>query len=191
MGRHVLSVDIILGLGGAVDTCLMPYRILRFLAFHPNVSIRFVVTAGALDFVTNDALRAISKQPVYAPGDKWDPLNSVPIHRSFSAADLLVVHPATARLIAETANGIISCPVTRTFAFFPKDRIVLGAAIHPQMDERLYRPAIDRLRSVGCKVVEAKTGEDHWGRVEQSVVSLLDLPTSQSSGQVVELFPRE
>lgn len=110
------------------------------------------LSAGALDFVTTDAMSAVSGSAVYDANTQLD-AHGVPMHLSLAEADLLVLVPATARIFAECALGIVSCTVTRLFAFTPKERVVLAPALHPRMDLRLYRDHEKRLVDVGCTVL--------------------------------------
>ena len=66
---------------------------------------------------------------------------------------MLVVAPATPRILVECAQGSITCPVTRLFAFTDKARVIVAPALHPRLDPRVYRPHVAALRELGCTVV--------------------------------------
>lgn len=147
-----------LALGGCLETATVPHHALRLLAAHPGLSLHFSVTRRALDFVTPTALEGLSKTPVYGPDDRFDPKQRQPFHLHGRELDLLVVYPATARLIAEMALGIPSCPVTRLVAFTAKPKILVTPYLHPAMEPALYQPHLAVLRRCGCQLVLPSRG---------------------------------
>lgn len=54
---------------------------------------------------------------------------ALPRHLAWRHAALLVVHPASARVLAEAAAGSVTDVVTRLIAFVPPERVVIAPAI--------------------------------------------------------------
>lgn len=154
---------LVIAAGGALETAFLPKRIFDLRADH-RVSLSVALSPCALDFVTPTAIGAVAGSKPYLANDDLD-ASGMPRHLRLAEADRLVVYPATARIVAECALGIVSCAVTRLFAFFPKERVVVAPAIHPMMDMRIYAPHLARLRELGCTVVGAEDAFASWADV--------------------------
>lgn len=174
---------IVFAAGGSIETALLPYRLLYFRADY-GVALSAAASPGALEFVTRTSLAAVTGDPVYDADARFDPGSARPAHLSLSEADRLVVYPATARILAQCALGEITCPVTRLFAFTPKDRVVVAPAIHARMDARLYEGHVDRLRSVGCAVLGDRSLATTWAEIEEHLAAELGLRKSTAGGTV-------
>ena len=169
-----------LALGSCMETVTVPYHALRLVAAHPSLRLRFCVTPKALNFVTRVALEGISRSPVYCEENPFDPLTHRPFHLEFGELDLLIVYPATARLIAEMALGIISCPVTRAFAFTPKAKVFITPYLHPAMEPSIYIPHLAMLQRCGCHLVMPSQGatwrdESAWDATRRALCRQLVL----------------
>ena len=172
---------IVLAAGGSIETALLPHRLLYLRADY-RVALTVAVSTGALEFVTRTALVGVTGSYVYDPGLQFAPATTMPVHLALADADLLVLHPATARIIAQCALGEVTCPVTRLFAFTPKSRIVIAPAIHPRMDPRLYEGHLARLRELGCEVLGGPTLWATWAEVEARMIARLGLVRSPRAG---------
>src|SRR4051812_2179876 len=122
-------------------------------------SVRCVLTAGGAQFVTAMTLAALSERPVHT--SLWDLKDEVEMgHIQLSReADLVVVCPATADLIAKMAAGIADDLATTLL--LATDKPVLAA---PAMNVRMWQHAatkrnVARLRADGVKVLEPDEGE--------------------------------
>lgn len=167
---------VVVAAGGVIDTALLPYNLLH-LTSCVDITVSTAISPSAQRFVTETALYAITKKAVYHENQLFDPFTGKPLHLSYSESDLLVLYPATARIIAQCALGEITCPVTRLFAFTPKDRILIAPAIHPRMDMRIYQPHLDKLRDLGCQVLSQEHEESSpyslWSQVELKIADML------------------
>jgi phosphopantothenoylcysteine decarboxylase/phosphopantothenate--cysteine ligase len=122
-------------------------------------SVRCVLTAGGAKFVTPMTLAALSEQPVHT--SLWDLKDEVEMgHIQLSReADLVVVCPATADLMAKMAAGIADDLATTLL--LATDKPVLAA---PAMNVRMWqhsatRRNVARLRADGVAVLEPEEGE--------------------------------
>jgi phosphopantothenoylcysteine decarboxylase/phosphopantothenate--cysteine ligase len=122
-------------------------------------SVRCVLTAGGAQFVTPMTLAALSEQPVHT--SLWDLKDEVEMgHIELSReADLVVVCPATADLMAKMAAGIADDLATTLL--LATDKPVLAA---PAMNVRMWQHAatvrnVARLRADGVTVIEPDEGE--------------------------------
>lgn len=117
-----------------------------------------VLTEGGSHFVTPMALAALSEKPVYTT--LWDLKNEVEMgHIQLSRqADLVVVCPATADLLAKMASGIADDLATTML--LATDKPVMAV---PAMNVRMWQHAatmrnVQTLRDAGVDVMEPDEG---------------------------------
>jgi phosphopantothenoylcysteine decarboxylase/phosphopantothenate--cysteine ligase len=132
MDKRVL---LIVGGGVAAYKALVLVRLLR----KAGVAVRPILTAGGAEFVTPLSLSALAEDKVYRElFDLTDEAEMGHIQLSRSA-DLVVVAPATANLIAKAAAGIADDLATTTL--LATDKPVLMA---PAMNVRMWEHAATR-----------------------------------------------
>ena len=118
--------------------------------------VRVVPTDAALSFVGAPTWAALSGEPVAT--DVWTDAHEVPHVRLGRAADLVLVAPATANLLARAAAGRADDLLTSTLltATCP---VVLAAAMHTEMWEHAAtRANVATLRSRGVVVLDPAVG---------------------------------
>jgi len=122
-------------------------------------SVRCVLTQGGARFVTPMTLAALSEQPVHT--SLWDLKDEVEMgHIQLSReADLVVIAPATADLLAKMAAGIADDLATTLL--LATDKPVLAC---PGMNVRMWEHAATRrnvalLREDGVTILEPDEGE--------------------------------
>ncbi|HEX2047254.1 MAG TPA: bifunctional phosphopantothenoylcysteine decarboxylase/phosphopantothenate--cysteine ligase CoaBC [Acidimicrobiales bacterium] len=115
-----------------------------------------VMTADATRFLGTATLSALASEPVH--GSLWTDADPIPHTRLGRAADVVVVAPATATLLAKYAAGIADDLLTATL-LATRAPVVVCPAMHTEMWEH---PAtvdnVARLRSRGVVVVEPGVG---------------------------------
>ena len=117
---------------------------------------RVVPTESALRFVGAATFAALSGQPVAT--DVWESVHEVPHVRIGQAADLVVVAPATADVLAKAAHGIADDLLTNTL-LTARCPVVFVPAMHTEMWEHpATRENVATLRRRGCLVVEPAVG---------------------------------
>lgn len=121
--------------------------------------VRVVMTDHAKEFVTPLTFRTLSRNPV-ENAMFADPLEWKPGHISLAdAADVLVVAPATANIIAKMANGIAD-DLLSSVALATKAPIVVAPAMNTGMWENAATQAnIETLKKRGVRFVEVGDGE--------------------------------
>ena len=118
--------------------------------------VRVVPTASALRFVGAPTWAALSGRPV-SP-EVWDEVHEVPHVRLGQQADLVVVAPATADLLARAAGGLADDLLTNTL-LTARCPVVYAPAMHTEMWE--HPATVDNvatLRRRGAIVIEPATG---------------------------------
>ncbi|ARS29566.1 bifunctional phosphopantothenoylcysteine decarboxylase/phosphopantothenate--cysteine ligase CoaBC [Sphingomonas sp. KC8] len=150
-GRKIL---LIVGGGIAAYKACELVRLIR----KAGLSVRCVLTAGGQQFVTPMTLAALSEQPVHT--SLWDLKDEAEMgHIQLSRqADLVVIVPATADLLARMAAGIADDLATTLL--LATDKPVLAA---PAMNVRMWGHAatqrnVAQLRADGVTVLEPDEG---------------------------------
>jgi phosphopantothenoylcysteine decarboxylase/phosphopantothenate--cysteine ligase len=149
------SILLIVGGGIAAYKACELVRLIR----KSGGSVRCVLTQGGAQFVTPMTLAALSEQPVHT--SLWDLKDEVEMgHIQLSRqADLVVVCPATADLLAKIAAGIADDLATTLL--LATDKPVMAV---PAMNVRMWQHEatvrnIARLRGDGVTVLEPDEGE--------------------------------
>jgi phosphopantothenoylcysteine decarboxylase/phosphopantothenate--cysteine ligase len=122
-----------------------------------------VLTAGAQRFVGVATFSALASEP--AKTSLFDDPDPIPHTRLGQTADVIVVCPATARVLSAYANGYSNDLLTATL-IATRAPVIVCPAMHTEMWEH---PAVQdnliRLRSRGVHVVEPDTGRLAGGDV--------------------------
>ncbi|MBM7787977.1 bifunctional phosphopantothenoylcysteine decarboxylase/phosphopantothenate--cysteine ligase CoaBC [Tenggerimyces flavus] len=144
----------VLGVSGGI-AAYKAASLLRLLV-EAGHSVRVVPTASALKFVGEATWAALSHEPVHT--SVWSDVHEVPHVRLGQTADLVVVAPATADLLAQAAHGSASDLLTSTL-LTARCPVVLAPAMHTEMWEHAAtRANVALLRSRGVLVVEPAEG---------------------------------
>ena len=151
-GRRIL---LILGGGIAAYKCLDLIRRLR----ERGASVRAIMTAAAQQFITPLAVGAISGDRVFTELFDREDEHDIGHIRLSREADLIVVAPATASLLAKMAGG--HADDLATAVLLATDKPVLVA---PAMNPRMWlhpatRRNIETLRDDGIHFIGPNTGE--------------------------------
>lgn len=118
--------------------------------------VTVVPTAAALEFVGAATWAALSGKPV--ADDVWTDVHRVPHVRIGQEADLVVVAPATADLVARAAHGLAHDLLTNTL-LTARCPVVLAPAMHTEMWENPATQAnVATLRERGVVVLEPAEG---------------------------------
>jgi len=119
-------------------------------------AVRVVPTANALKFVGAATWEALSGQPV--SNDVFSDVDQVAHVRLGQEADLVVVAPATANILAKAAHGLADDLLTNVL-LTARCPVVFAPAMHTEMWEHAATQSnVDALRSRGALVVEPAVG---------------------------------
>ncbi|WBB81355.1 bifunctional phosphopantothenoylcysteine decarboxylase/phosphopantothenate--cysteine ligase CoaBC [Micromonospora sp. WMMD882] len=149
-----MSAGIVLGVGGGI-AAFKACELLRLFT-ESGHRVRVVPTASALRFVGAPTWAALSGQPV--ADDVWADVHEVPHVRLGQRADLVVVAPATADLLARAAHGLADDLLTNIM-LTARCPVVLAPAMHTEMWEHPATVAnVATLRARGVRVIEPAVG---------------------------------
>jgi phosphopantothenoylcysteine decarboxylase/phosphopantothenate--cysteine ligase len=145
---------VILGVSGGI-AAYKACSLLRLLT-EGGYDVTVVPTQAALRFVGAPTWAALSGKPVST--DVWTDVHQVPHVRLGQHADLLVVAPATADLMARAAHGLADDLLTNTL-LTARCPVVLAPAMHTEMWEHPATVAnVATLRSRGVHVIDPASG---------------------------------
>jgi phosphopantothenoylcysteine decarboxylase len=123
-------------------------------------AVRVVMTADALRFITPLAFKTLSRHPVvtdlYDEEEGWQPTHI----KLADEADLLLIAPATANVLAKLAHGVADDALTCiALALNPKAKVLLAPAmngkmwLHPATQENAAK-----LKSRGAEFIGPEEG---------------------------------
>jgi phosphopantothenoylcysteine decarboxylase/phosphopantothenate--cysteine ligase len=145
---------VVLGVSGGI-AAYKAAELLRLLT-EGGHDVTVVPTESALRFVGAPTWAALSGKPVST--SVWDEVHQVPHVRIGQSADLVVVAPATADLLAKAAAGLADDLLTNTL-LTARCPVLFAPAMHTEMWEHAATQAnVETLRSRGCVVIEPAVG---------------------------------
>jgi len=145
---------VILGVGAGI-AAYKACELLRLLT-EAGHRVRVVPTPDALRFVGEPTWAALSGEPVAA--DVWSDVAEVPHVRLGQTADLVLVAPATADVLARAAAGLASDLLTTTL-LTARCPVMFAPAMHTEMWEHpATQHNVATLRARGALVVEPAVG---------------------------------
>lgn len=149
-----MATRVVLGVAGGI-AAYKACELLRLLT-ESGHDVRVVPTAAALRFVGEPTWAALSGQPVTT--EVWQGVDEVPHVKIGQAADLVLVAPATADLLAKAAHGLADDLLTSTL-LTARCPVVLAPAMHTEMWEHPATVAnVATLRGRGVIVLEPASG---------------------------------
>ncbi|WP_431988398.1 bifunctional phosphopantothenoylcysteine decarboxylase/phosphopantothenate--cysteine ligase CoaBC [Streptomyces parvulus] len=145
---------VVLGVSGGIAAYKACELLRRFT--ESGHEVRVVPTASALHFVGAATWSALSGNPVST--EVWDDVHEVPHVRIGQHADLVVVAPATADMLAKAAHGLADDLLTNTL-LTARCPVVFAPAMHTEMWEHpATQENVATLRRRGAVVVEPAVG---------------------------------
>jgi phosphopantothenoylcysteine decarboxylase/phosphopantothenate--cysteine ligase len=149
-----MPARVILGVGAGI-AAYKACELLRLLT-ESGHQVRVVPTPDALRFVGEATWAALSGQPVAT--QPWTDVENVPHVRLGKQADLVVVAPATADLMARAAAGMASDLLTATL-LTARCPVLYAPAMHTEMWEHPATSAnVGLLRERGAVVLDPAVG---------------------------------
>ena len=149
-----MSARVVLGVGAGI-AAYKACELLRLLT-ESGHQVRVVPTPDALRFVGEATWAALSGEPVTT--DAWTGVAEVPHVRLGQSADLVLVAPATADLLARAAAGMAGDLLTATL-LTARCPVLYAPAMHTEMWEHPATQAnVALLRRRGAIVLEPAVG---------------------------------
>lgn len=148
--------SVVLGVSGGI-AAYKAAELVRALR-QAGARVRAIMTRGAQQFITPLTLQTLTSQPVST--DLWDLGQESQIgHIELAdSAEVLLIAPATANVVAKLAAGIADDLLT-TVALATRARLVVAPAMNVHMFENVVvQENLQRLRERGARVVTPDSG---------------------------------
>jgi phosphopantothenoylcysteine decarboxylase/phosphopantothenate--cysteine ligase len=146
--------DIVVGVSGGIAAYKAASLVRLFTESGHQVTV--VPTESALAFVGAPTWEALSGRPVHT--GVFEDVHEVPHVRLGQQADLVVVAPATANLLAKAAHGLADDLLTNTL-LTARCPVVMAPAMHTEMwDAPPTQSNVEVLRSRGVVVLDPAVG---------------------------------
>src|SRR5688500_10641736 len=175
-GAHILLI-----VAGGI-AAYKSLELIRRLREH-NHAVRCILTRAGAEFVTPLALASLSGERVFTDLFSLTDEAEIGHIRLSREADLVVVAPATADLIAKMANGLAD-DLASTALLATDKPVLIAPAMNPAMwahsatQRNLDQVRIDGVRTVGPNPGDMACGETGLGRMaepEQILAAIEDL----------------
>ena len=157
------NVKIILGVSAGIASS-NTLDLVRLLV-KEGAEVRVVMSANAAQFVTPLTFEAISGFPVYC--SIFDAQNSMEHIRVAENADLFVVAPATASILAKMANGLADDALSCTHLAFKGPVLVAPAMNDGMWNHTAVKQNISTLKSRGVEFIDPESGDLACGAIGQ------------------------
>ncbi|MEU6765969.1 bifunctional phosphopantothenoylcysteine decarboxylase/phosphopantothenate--cysteine ligase CoaBC [Streptomyces sp. NPDC046853] len=145
---------VVLGVSGGI-AAYKACELLRRLT-ESGHDVRVVPTDSALHFVGEATWSALSGNPVST--EVWESVHEVPHVRIGQSADVVIVAPATADMMAKAAHGLADDLLTNTL-LTARCPVIFAPAMHTEMWEHpATQENVATLRRRGALVVEPAVG---------------------------------
>lgn len=149
-------MNIVLGVSGGIAAYKAPDLVRRLREI--GADVRVILTPNAARFVSPLSLAAVSDHRVVI--DQWgDPSRGGVDHIEIARwADLLLIAPATANVIAKLAAGIADDALT-TFAVAHRGELIIAPSMNTYMYRHVtVRENLETLRNRGVEVLDPDSG---------------------------------
>ena len=148
--------SVVLGVTGSIAA----YKAaeLTSLLVKQNHNVFVVMTADATEFITPLTLQTLSKNPVttsfFDEKENWRPGHI----ELADTADLVLIAPATANVIAELTHGLAGHPLT-AIALATRAQILIAPAMNGKMWENAAtQENVEKLKSRGIELIGPEEG---------------------------------
>lgn len=161
---------ILIGVTGGVAAHYIP-EIIGQLRWRHLANVQVVMTPAATHFIAPLTLEVASGNPVYA--DLWKAAEHAPvIHVQLARlADLVLIAPATADILAKLAHGLAGDLVALT-VLATRAPVVLAPAMHEEMWLKpVVQDNVARLEEQGYQFVGPERGLSSTGEVAEGRIA--------------------
>jgi phosphopantothenoylcysteine decarboxylase/phosphopantothenate--cysteine ligase len=147
---------VVVAMSGGI-ACYKACEVVRLLA-RAGATVRVIMTAGARQFVTPLTLQTLSGHPVATDTFSLTQESEIGHIRLADTAEVILIAPATANVIAKLASGIADDLLT-TVMLATRARVVVAPAMNVHMWEHpAVRENLARLTARGARVVGPASG---------------------------------
>lgn len=171
-GRALEGKTVVLGISGSIAAYKAADLTSKLVQLGATVDV--AMTPAATQFVAPLTFQSLTHRPTMT--NLFDPRSDLSVDHvaAAQAADVFVVAPATANIIAALAHGLAGDPVTTIALSTPAPIIVCPAMEHHMYNHPATQNNLETLKSRGVTVVEPGSGRLASGLVGQGRLADLD-----------------
>jgi phosphopantothenoylcysteine decarboxylase/phosphopantothenate--cysteine ligase len=134
--------------------------------------VKVVMTKNAIEFISPLTFKTLSSNPVYS--DMFDYNHELAHIRLTEWADMVVVVPATANIIAKAACGIADDLLSTLLVSF-KGPVIFAPAMDKDMyHNSIFKENLEKLKKAGYNIIPAKKGLLASGKVGEGRLPSVD-----------------
>ena len=169
---------ILLGVGGGIAAYKAADLVSQLV--QAGHTVRVAMTRASLEFVGPRTFEGLTQSQVILSSTQVDRDGSVPHIAATGAADLMVVAPATADLIAKLAAGICDDPVTLAALVCRCPKLLCPAMNDAMWENPVVQRNVESLRGLGYQlsgpdVGHLAEGYDAVGRMREPIEIAADI----------------
>lgn len=148
---------IVIGITGGIAAYKCP-DLVRLLVKDGH-TVHVVMTAGAQQFVTPLTLQTLSKNPVHTGLFDLTQEQTISHIQLADTADVVLVAPATANVLAKVAHGICDDLLT-TLICATKAKIIFAPAMNTHMwENKVVQRNVGSLKELGYQIIPPASGD--------------------------------
>jgi len=170
-----MTYNIILGITGGIAAYKTPdlvRKLQKMKVNHEYVDVKVIITENGQKLVSTAALATVSKHKVYT--DTFESSQDINHISLKEWADMLLVVPATANLIAKIACGIADDLLTTTFLAVDCPAIIAPAMNTAMWENQVTKDNVAKLKSRDITIVEPDSGTLASGAVGKGTLAKID-----------------
>ncbi len=168
-----MSKTVVLGISGGIaayKACDIVSRLKK-----EDINVNVIMTKHAAEFVTPLTFQSLSQNPVavemFEPITNWD-IEHIALAKK---ADVFLIAPATANIIAKIANGIADDMLSTT-VMATKAEVLIAPAMNTNMYENpITQSNILKLKKLGYRFIEPGSGRLACGDIGKGKLADTDL----------------
>ncbi|MFW6134989.1 MAG: bifunctional phosphopantothenoylcysteine decarboxylase/phosphopantothenate--cysteine ligase CoaBC, partial [Elusimicrobiota bacterium] len=155
--KHMIK-NIVLGITGGI-AAYKSAELIRLLK-KEKFNVKVIMSKNAKRFITPLTMAVLSENRVYTDLFSQNEEDEEIRHISLARwADLMLIAPATANIVAKIAHGIADDLLTSTVLAFP-GKIVLAPSMHSAMIKNpIYQNNVDGLLRIGYRFINTEKGD--------------------------------
>jgi phosphopantothenoylcysteine decarboxylase/phosphopantothenate--cysteine ligase len=154
--RLAVKANILLGVGGGIAA--FKAAALASQLVQRGYAVRVAMTAGALEFVGPKTFAGLTGRPVILSSTQIDPDGAAPHIAATRDADLMIIAPATADLLARLAAGLCSDPVSLAAIACRCPRLLCPAMNDAMWQNAIVARNVQTLRGSGFEILGPTEG---------------------------------
>ncbi len=162
-GKEMNDQEIVLGITGSIAAYKAAELLRELVKRGAKVTCAF--TQSAQHFVGELTFQTLSGRPVIKDLFEMGPASRIEHVALAEEADLVLIAPATANLIAKFATGIADDFLSTLFLSARCPVLIAPAMDHKMLSHPCYQANVNRLRELGVHFVEPEYGELASGQV--------------------------